>query len=119
MYGVEEEYQDVGNFIHHCYKVRLEGARLSLELELKNTGDKEISFTTALHTYYKVASVEAARVVGLAGLDYVDKCLPDTPTLKEDREEVGLTGSTDRVYRGPAGSLVVKGRDVLSSFIPP
>jgi len=91
------------------YKVSLEGSCLQLSLDLKNTGDKEISFTTALHTYYKVDNVESARIVGLSGLNYVDKCLPDAPTLKEEREEVGLSESADRVYRGPVSSLLVKG----------
>ena len=32
--------------------------------------------------------MEKASVTGLKGLDYLDKTLPDTPKLKEDRDQV-------------------------------
>jgi hypothetical protein len=46
----------------------------------------------------RVPSVTEAAVLGLAGLQYVDKTIEGAPTLQEDREKVVLSGWTDRVY---------------------
>ncbi len=40
------------------------------------------------HVFYcRVKDVKESKVLGLAGLSYVDKTLPDTPTLTETRSE--------------------------------
>jgi len=91
------------------YKITLCGNVLNLELDLKNTGDKEISFTTALHTYFSVDDIEKANISGLQGLHYLDKTLPDTPKLLEERDQVALSGWTDRVYLGPCPDVNIEG----------
>ena len=57
----------------------------------------------------RVESVEAASISGLRGLSYLDKTLAGAPGLVEDRDQVRLTGWTDRVYRGPAPPVTVRG----------
>ena len=37
---------------------------------------------------FSVDDVEKASIAGLKGLQYLDKTLPDTPKLTEDREKV-------------------------------
>jgi hypothetical protein len=36
---------------------------------------------------FRVKDVKESKVVGLTGLSYVDKTLPDTPTVTENRSE--------------------------------
>ncbi len=37
--------------------------------------------------YFRVKDVKESKVLGLTGLSYVDKTLPDTPTVTETRSE--------------------------------
>jgi len=50
--------------------VCVRGDRLDVELEVTNTGDEAFDFMAALHTYLRVAEVEAARLTGLHGCNY-------------------------------------------------
>jgi len=105
-----EESRKIWNFKFILdYKIKITGNVLNLSMDLKNTGDDEISFTTALHTYFCVDDVEKAGITGLKGLQYLDKTLPDTPNLTEQREKVELTGWTDRVYLGPTNTVTIQG----------
>jgi glucose-6-phosphate 1-epimerase len=77
--------------------VRVEGAAISIEFAVTNTGRKPFSFTAALHTYLRVADVRGAAVVGLQGTRYRDKT--EGETEPEDRErELRIDGEVDRVY---------------------
>jgi glucose-6-phosphate 1-epimerase len=59
------------------------GSELRLELELTNRGRTEVRFQEALHSYFRVGQVQAAR---LHGLD------------KVQQGDVVLAGETDRAY---------------------
>ena len=48
------------------------GAKLRLELVMKNSGQSALRFEEALHTYFKVGDVKRVRVRGLDGADYLD-----------------------------------------------
>lgn len=70
--------------------------RLDVELAVTNTGDALFSFMAALHTYLRVAEVEACRLTGLAGGRYEDFTagtahVDEAEALRIDRE-------TDRIY---------------------
>ena len=55
------------------YTVTLHGEQLRTDLRVINTGDTAFDFTAALHSYFEVLDISAAKVVGLAGLTYLDK----------------------------------------------
>jgi glucose-6-phosphate 1-epimerase len=77
--------------------VRVAGAAISMEFAVTNTGREPFSFTAALHTYFRVADVREAAVVGLQGTRYRDKAAGETEP--EDRErELSIDGEVDRVY---------------------
>ena len=90
----------------HRFDARLTvtvGRRLALALEVRNTGDRAVSFTEAFHTYLAVGDVRTVTVGGLEGSRYVDRLVsPD------QREATGrpltIDGETDRVY-ARAGSI--------------
>ncbi|GAX79977.1 hypothetical protein CEUSTIGMA_g7416.t1 [Chlamydomonas eustigma] len=82
------------------YTVCLHGEQLQTELRVLNTDDKPFEFTTALHTYIEVLSVDKAKVTGLKGLTYLDKGKdPKNPEIKvEDRDAVTFSSYVDSVY---------------------
>lgn len=82
--------------------VRVGGRTLDIELACENTGDAPLQFTAALHTYLRVADLDAVSVEGLAGLRYFDSV-----TQAEALQRTGLllTGENgvldlDRIYFG-------------------
>lgn len=70
---------------------------LRLRLAITNTGDSHFAFTTALHNYFAVDSIEAARVRGLAGLTYIDKTAANAQSV-EKSSELQIDSETDRIY---------------------
>jgi len=87
------------------YTVRLSGvaqSRLSLSLLVRNSGNEEFSFTSALHSYFRVGDVSKARVTasgkdGLNGLTYLDN-LQQGKSESQKNQDVRFEGEVDRVY---------------------
>lgn len=84
------------------------GARLGLELSVRNTGAESVSFEEALHTYLSVSDVRGVQVDGLDGATYVDKT--SDGAVVEQEGPVVFTGETDRVYR-TTGDVTVRDGD--------
>ena len=72
------------------------GQELRLELLVTNSSRKPLRFEEALHAYYRVGSIEQARVQGLAGVHYLDKT--DSNREKAQQGEIVIVSETDRVY---------------------
>ncbi len=49
------------------------GEELSIELKTTNTGDKDFSFSEAIHSYFKVDDIHQTELKGLAGAQYFDQ----------------------------------------------
>lgn len=69
---------------------------LTLELVVGNTGEKETSFETCLHTYFLIGSIDTVSITGLKGTEYLDK-EQNTEAL-EEADAIRITAETDRVY---------------------
>ena len=84
------------------YTVTIHNDVLRTALRVENTGDAPFSFTGALHSYFGVAGIENARVLGLGGLSYLDKVPdPNSPARKTQPDgPAAFAGETDRVYLG-------------------
>tara|TARA_B100000579_G_scaffold316303_1_gene265873 strand:- start:671 stop:1171 length:501 start_codon:yes stop_codon:yes gene_type:complete len=84
------------------YTVTIHNDVLRTALRVENTGDAPFSFTGALHSYFGVAGIENARVLGLGGLSYLDKVPdPNSPARKTLPDgPAAFAGETDRVYLG-------------------
>ena len=83
------------------------GRTLHLQLTVANDGEKPLEFEEALHSYLAVADVREARLTGLAGVTYLDKT--DGMRAKvQGPDAMVLTGTTDRVYQGTEGTVVVE-----------
>lgn len=70
---------------------------LGVELAVRNPGDSPFSFTTALHSYLRVAEIGEAALEGLDGAHFLDR-VPGEPDGMQQEEELRITGETDRVY---------------------
>ena len=84
------------------------GEQLRLELIVANRGDISFRFEEALHAYYRVGNVEAAKLHGLGGVTYIDKT--DARREKHQRANLALAGETDRIYRNTSSSVEIEDR---------
>lgn len=81
------------------------GQRLTMTLSVTNTGDTALTFTDALHTYFKISDIGSARILGMDGADYYDRVGTGAPAAagdpwprKKQEGEISFSGETDRVY---------------------
>ncbi|QLP98767.1 MAG: D-hexose-6-phosphate mutarotase [Rhodoblastus sp.] len=89
--------------------LRVEFARdyLQIDLEVKNTGDKEFAFEEALHSYLAVGDVRRVHVEGLDGASYLDKAPGAPAPLAMQTGPIEIVGETDRVYLSSGSVSVV------------
>jgi glucose-6-phosphate 1-epimerase len=82
--------------------VRVSGRSLDIELACENLGDAPLQFTAALHTYLRVADLDAVSVEGLAGLRYFDSIKQAEALQRMDLLLTGEKGvlDLDRIYFG-------------------
>lgn len=81
------------------------GRELSLELTMTNTGQTELRFEEALHTYFSVGDVEKAEVWGLDGVAYLDN--RDANQRKIQEGTLRLEAQTDNAYLEATGELEI------------
>jgi glucose-6-phosphate 1-epimerase len=83
------------------------GRTLTMELIVTNTGGEALRFEEALHTYYRVGSIERTQVLGLEGAQYLDTLFKPWEQ-KSQQGAVGFSGETDRIYLDPRPSLAIE-----------
>jgi glucose-6-phosphate 1-epimerase len=89
--------------------IRVSGNRLDVELAVANCGATSFEFMAALHTYLRVAEVEAVRLAGLRGCRYDDAVTGTAQT--EVGEALRFDAEIDRVYFAVKSPLrLVEGR---------
>ena len=86
----------------HAFVLRLrvslsEAGALRMDLEVKNTGAEPLSFTFALHTYFRVHDALQARVLNLSGTTYLDS-LQGRVRCTEAADAVVFDKEVDRIY---------------------
>ena len=102
---VELELQDTDatqTLWPHAFALRLrvslsEAGALCMDLEVKNTGVAPLSFTFALHTYFRVRDALQARVLNLSGTTYFDS-LQGRVRCTEAADAVVFDKEVDRIY---------------------
>ena len=96
------------NIWPHPFKLSIEitvGDSLRVALVTHNTGDKSVTISQALHTYFHVGDISKVRVLGLDGTEYLDKV--DNSARKTQSGAVTIDGEVDRIYEGVSGELVI------------
>jgi glucose-6-phosphate 1-epimerase len=92
----------------HPFKLSIEitvGDSLKVALVTHNSGDESIIISQALHTYFYVGDISKVQVLGLDGIDYIDKV--DEFAEKTQSGPVTINGEVDRIYKGVTGELVI------------
>lgn len=94
--------------------VALQGQKLALSLDVRNTGDDEFAFCAALHSYYSVDALAAVRIKGMEAdalriddkLDRIYRDATATITLAHGTGALALTqsGFRDAVVWNPGPS---------------
>lgn len=82
------------------YTINFTSKALVTSLTVNNTGESPFEFQALLHTYFKVASLEALRVEGLSGLQYTDKVLGGTSATQPEAPLV-VDREVDRIHHLP------------------
>jgi len=93
----------------HPFRLDIEitvGDSLRVALLTKNTGDKSVTISQALHSYFQVGDISKVRVLGLDGTDYLDKV--DGSARKTQVGPVTINGEVDRIYTGVTGEQVIE-----------
>ena len=89
------------------YEVMLgTGNHLKTSMKVANTGVEPMTFTTALHTYFRCADATAAKVTGLKGASYLDS-LNERVRREEENEFVSFNEEVDRIYLSTTDTLAV------------
>jgi glucose-6-phosphate 1-epimerase len=86
--------------------VALDADGIELRLDVFNRGAEAIEFTAALHSYFRVADVREAAVLGLRGTSFHDKELDRDRA--QDEDELTVRGPLDRVYRDAPDLLRIR-----------
>ena len=92
----------------HPFRLDIEitvGDSLKVALVTHNSGDKSVTISQALHSYFHVGDISKVRVLGLDGTDYLDKV--DGAVRKTQAGPVTIAGEVDRIYTGVTGELLI------------
>ncbi|MBV5260275.1 D-hexose-6-phosphate mutarotase [Synechococcus moorigangaii CMS01] len=81
------------------------GATLDVTLTTRNRDERPLTLTQALHTYFWVGDVSRVKVLGLAGLAYLDKVAAGQQ--KQQIGEVAIAGEVDRIYQNTPPELTI------------
>lgn len=73
------------------------GQQLIVALTTKNTNNRDIIISQALHTYFNVGAINQVSVSGLNDINYLDKL--DGYMLKQQNGDVKIDQEVDRVYQ--------------------
>ena len=88
------------------------GNHLKTTMSVTNTGTEPMTFTTALHTYFRCDDALAAKVTGLKGASYLDS-LDGRVRREEVGDFVAFAEEVDRIYLSTSDALAVE--DVAGS----
>ena len=82
------------------------GEQLRLELIVTNHGTSSFRFEEALHSYFRVGNVAAAKLRGLNGTAYIDKT--DAQREKHQHGDIVISSETDRIYRNTLATVEIE-----------
>lgn len=88
------------------YAVALAPRELRLTLCIDNTGDQAFTFTSALHTYFRVSDIEQVQVEGLGGAPYRDSAGGGVMRTQAE-SHLRIRAEVDRIYMNAAEFLTL------------
>ena len=92
----------------HPFRLDIEitvGDTLRVELVTHNTGNDSITISQALHSYFRVGDITRVSVLGLDGIDYIDKA--NDSARKTQAGPLTISAEVDRIYTDTSGDLTI------------
>jgi glucose-6-phosphate 1-epimerase len=91
------------------YSVTLTADALKTEFQVMNTGDKDLSFTGALHSYWSCSSIKNVKIenADLKGATFLDKMASPPADKVSDAGSISITKETDSVYKDITGDILL------------
>ena len=92
----------------HPFRLDIEitvGDTLRVELVTHNTGNDSITISQALHSYFRVGDITRVSVLGLDGINYIDKA--NDSARKTQAGPLTISGEVDRIYTDISGDLTI------------
>lgn len=92
----------------HTFELRIQitvGHSLDICLSTTNKDNQAFEITQALHTYFRVGDISQARVLGLEGVNYLDKV--DNFARKTQQGEITVNAEVDRIYTGVTENILI------------
>ena len=79
------------------------------ELEVINgtSAETALTFTSALHTYFRISDISQTHVEGLTGLKYLDN-MQNRQEGTDESQVISVNGEIDRIYVKAPDHLKVK-----------
>jgi glucose-6-phosphate 1-epimerase len=102
----------------HPFRLDIEitvGDSLKVELVTHNTGNDSITISQALHTYLRVGDIGRVSVLGLDGIQYIDKANNSAHLTQSG--PVTITGEVDRIYTDVTNDLTIDDRSLGRKII--
>mmetsp|Transcript_15763 Transcript_15763/g.39997 ORF Transcript_15763/g.39997 Transcript_15763/m.39997 type:complete len:306 (+) Transcript_15763:92-1009(+) len=109
----EQKAMVPGPFTLKIRHVVVDGTRMRTYMSVTNESEKELEFTTALHTYFVVGDITKTSVSGCKGLSYLDapphgSASSDRVLVDEDKDEkITFAGELDRIYFNTPNEVVI------------
>ena len=80
---------------------------LALELIVTNTSaHQDLTFENCLHTYFAIGDLRAVSIMGLKGVEYLDK-VENYAAKTETAEAIKIVSEVDRTYLGTTGPVEI------------
>lgn len=92
----------------HPFRLDIEitvGDTLRVELVTHNTGNDSITISQALHSYFRVGDITSVSVLGLDGINYIDKA--NDSARKTQAGPLTISSEVDRIYTDTSGDLTI------------
>ncbi len=92
----------------HPFQLDIEitvGDTLRVELVTHNTGNDSITISQALHSYFRVGDITSVSVLGLDGINYIDKA--NDSARKTQAGPLTISSEVDRIYTDTSGDLTI------------
>jgi len=92
----------------HPFRLDIEitvGDTLRVELVTHNTGNDSITISQALHSYFRVGDITSVSVLGLDGINYIDKA--NDSARKKQSGPLTISSEVDRIYTDTSGDLSI------------
>lgn len=87
--------------------ITVSDSALLMTLAIHNIGATMFTFTAALHTYFRVAAIADARILGLKNCPYEDSVTGQRDCV-EVSESIAIHGLVDRIYGGAPVQLEIQ-----------